>query len=82
MLNCWRVIRVAAYCIDGTNGGYKSSTNRDSETHAQKMFGYLIRGSLLDVWMLPAEITLYRAELAAKGVLAGDALYRLGVTQT
>ncbi|MBX2964072.1 MAG: SusD/RagB family nutrient-binding outer membrane lipoprotein [Cyclobacteriaceae bacterium] len=77
--------RLQLYCIDGTNGGYEAQPIGVFPNNTKARYSdNLIRGSLPDVWMLPAEITLYRAELAAKGVLAGDvnALYRLGVTQT
>jgi hypothetical protein len=44
----------------------------------------VIRNDLPQMWLLPAEISLYRAELALKGAATGDdakTMYDLGVTQ-
>jgi len=43
----------------------------------------VIRPDLPDIWMLPAEISFYKAELALKGVTGDDAqaMYEQGITQ-
>ncbi|MCW5912926.1 MAG: SusD/RagB family nutrient-binding outer membrane lipoprotein [Cyclobacteriaceae bacterium] len=77
--------RLELYCVDGTAGGYKESDIGVFPTDEEARYSNnLIRANLPDIWLLPAEITFYRAELAAKGALAGDAnaLYRQAVTET
>lgn len=77
--------RLQLYCVDGTAGNYAESEVGVFPTNAEARYSNnLIRGNLPDIWLLPAEITFYRAELVAKGALAGDAnaLYRQAVTET
>ncbi|MBL7845324.1 MAG: SusD/RagB family nutrient-binding outer membrane lipoprotein [Cyclobacteriaceae bacterium] len=75
--------RLELWCVDGTNGNYEASDIGifPNATKA-RISNNVIRGNLPDAWFLPAEVTLYRAELAAKGVIAGNVndLYRQGVT--
>ncbi|MFO0507819.1 MAG: SusD/RagB family nutrient-binding outer membrane lipoprotein [bacterium] len=80
--------RLALWCVTGTTAGttggfeVRGISQQPSAAFA-RYSNNLIRGTLPDIWMLPAEITFYRAELVAKGVIAGDAnvLYRQGVTE-
>lgn len=77
--------RLQLYCVDGTVGNFKASDVGVFPTDEEARYSNnLIRGNLPDIWLLPAEITFYRAELVAKGALAGDAnaLYRQAVTET
>lgn len=76
--------RLELWCVDGTDGGYPFSNIGAYPTQDEARYSdNVIRATLPDVFFLPAEITLYRAELAAKGIVAGDvnALYRQAVTQ-
>ena len=43
----------------------------------------VLRADMPNIWMLPSELNLYKAELITQGVLTGDAdaAFRLGVTQ-
>ncbi len=77
--------RLALYCVDGTNGDFEAKpVGVFPDNTVARYSDNLIRGTLPDVWFLPAEVTFYRAELAAKGVVTADvnALFRQGVTQT
>ena len=77
--------RLQLWLVDGTNGGFEASaTGLFPNATRARISNNVIRGNLPDAWFLPAEITLYRAELASKGVVAGDvnALYRQGVTES
>jgi len=77
--------RLQLYCVNGTTGNYEASEIGVFPTDEEARYSNnLIRGNLPDIWLLPAEITFYRAELTAKGALAGDAneLYRQAITET
>lgn len=77
--------RLQLYCVDGTDGNYRAEAiGTFPDQTSARISSNVLRGDLPDIWMLPAEVTFYRAELVLKGVVAGDAnaLYRQGVTQT
>jgi len=76
--------RLALWCVNGTTGDFAvRGISQQPTASFARYSNNLIRATLPDVWMLPAEITFYRAELVVKGVIAGDAnaLYRQGVTE-
>lgn len=76
--------RLTLWCVDGTLGGFQvRNISQQPNASFARYSNNLIRGTLPDVWMTPAEITFYRAELVSKGVITGDAnaLYRQGVTE-
>ncbi|HUS86954.1 MAG TPA: SusD/RagB family nutrient-binding outer membrane lipoprotein [Bacteroidales bacterium] len=77
--------RLELWCVDGTLGGYLPSNIgvRPNATRA-RYSDNVFRADRPDIWFLPAEVSLYRAELAILGVTAGDAnaAYRDGVTKS
>jgi len=76
--------RLQLWCVDGTLGGYQvRNISQQPNASYARYSNNLIRGSLPDIWFLPAEISFYKAELVVKGVISGDAnaLYRQGVTE-
>lgn len=77
--------RLELWCVDGTSGGYQArAIGVFPDNTVARISNNVIRGNLPDAWFLPAEITLYRAELASKGIITGDvnSIYRQGVTQS
>jgi len=77
--------RLQLYCVNGATGDYEASDVGVFPTDEEARYSNnVIRGNLPDIWLLPAEITFYKAELAAKGALVGDidALYRQAITET
>lgn len=77
--------RLELWILDGTNGNYETQPigQYPDETTA-RMNDNLIRGNLPDLLFQPAEITFYRAELAALGVTTEDedALFKQGVDES
>lgn len=76
--------RLKLYLVDGTLGGYQARPiGVFPNATVARISDNVIRGTLPDIWMLPAEITFYKAELVVKGVITGDAnaLYKQGVTE-
>ncbi len=77
--------RLQLYCVNGATGNYEASEVGVFPTDEEARYSNnVIRGNLPDIWLLPAEITFYRAELVAKSALTGDAnaLYRQAITET
>jgi hypothetical protein len=76
--------RLELWCVDGTDGGFAAQPiGTFPDQTVARISDNVIRANLPDILMLPAEVTFYRAELVAKGVILGDvnALYRQGVTE-
>jgi len=76
--------RLQLWLVDGTLGGFQvRNISQQPNASFARYSNNVIRGTLPDVWMLPAEITFYKAELAVKGVIPDNAnlLYRQGVTE-
>jgi hypothetical protein len=78
--------RLQLWMVDGTLGGFQArqSVGQYPTPAYARYSDNVVRATLPDVYMLPAETTFYRAELAAKGAVPGnaDALFRQGVTET
>ncbi|MFN5556533.1 MAG: SusD/RagB family nutrient-binding outer membrane lipoprotein [Chryseotalea sp.] len=72
------------WLVDGSSGGFQTQQiGFYPDETTTRMGDNLIRGNLPDVLFQPAEITFYRAELAALGVINEDenALYLEGIKQ-
>lgn len=76
--------RLELWCIPGGNGDYTAypigTFPDDASARYRDAF---LRADLPDIWFLPSEISFYKAELALKGVINGnaDAFYRQGLNE-